>query len=148
VTGGAVVYDLVTENDLYATRDVEKVAPGAEFPIITSARLAPRVATPDKWGGKFDITDEARDRNDLLAFTNHVRKVANTIVRKLNQYAVGTVTAAVSASSRSFTGHSWSAAVPSGATPTAPGARRSVTSTSPARTLMWMRWASCTTPSS
>src|SRR3954464_7478246 len=40
VTGGAVLYDLVTENELYATRDVEKVAPGAEFPIITSARLA------------------------------------------------------------------------------------------------------------
>src|SRR3954447_675109 len=121
VTGGAVLYDLVTENDLYATRDIEKVAPGAEFPIITSARLAPRIATPDKWGGKFDMTDEARDRNDILAFTNHVRKVGNTIVRKLNQYAVGVVNTAVSANSRTASGHSWSAAVPNGATPTAPG---------------------------
>src|ERR1700712_2904315 len=66
VTGGAVIYDLVTENDLYATRDAEKVAPGSEFPILTSARLAPRIATPDKWGGKFDMTDEAMDRNDLI----------------------------------------------------------------------------------
>ena len=121
VTGGAVLFDLVTENDLYASRDVEKVAPGAEFPIITSARLAPRVATPDKWGGKFDMTDEAMDRNDVMAFTNHVRKVSNTVVRKINQYAVGVVAAAVTASSRTLTGHSWSAAVPNGATPTAPG---------------------------
>jgi hypothetical protein len=120
VTGGAVLYDQVTENDLYATRDVEKVAPGAEFPIITSARLAPKIATVDKWGGKFDMTDEARDRNDIVAFTNHVRKVANTVVRKLNQYAVGVVSAAVTANSRTITGHSWSAAVPNGATPTAP----------------------------
>jgi hypothetical protein len=120
VTGGAVLYDQVTENDIYATRDVEKVAPGAEFPIITSARLAPKIATVDKWGGKFDITDEARDRNDQIAFTNHIRKLANTVVRKLNQYAVGVITTAISANSRSTAGHSWSAAVPNGASPTAP----------------------------
>jgi hypothetical protein len=120
VTGGAVIYDQVTENNLYTTRDVEKVAPGAEFPILTSARLAPKIATVDKWGGKFDMTDEARDRNDIVAFTNHVRQVANTIVRKLNQYAVGVVSSAVSANSRTITGHSWSSAVPSGSSPTAP----------------------------
>jgi hypothetical protein len=37
VTGGAVLYDQVTENDLYSTRDVEKIAPGSEFSNITSA---------------------------------------------------------------------------------------------------------------
>src|SRR5436190_2344396 len=47
VTGGAVIYDQVTENDLYTIRDVEKVAPGAEFPEVTSARLAPKIATVD-----------------------------------------------------------------------------------------------------
>lgn len=120
VTGGAVLYDQVTENDLYALRDIEKVAPGSEFPIITSARLAPKIATPDKWGGKFDMTDEAMDRNDQIAFTNHVRKVGNTVVRKLNQYAVGIISAAVSANSRTLTGHSWSSAIPNGASPTAP----------------------------
>lgn len=120
VTGGAVIYDQVTENNLYTARDVEKVAPGAEFPVLTSARLAPKIATVDKWGGKFDMTDEARDRNDILAFTNHVRQVSNTIVRKLNQYAVAVLTAAISANSRTITGDSWSAAVPNGATPTAP----------------------------
>ena len=120
VTGGAVLYDQVTENNLYLIRDVEKVAPGGEFPVVTSARLAPKIATVDKWGGKFDMTDEARDRNDTLAFTNHVRQVANTIVRKLNQYAVAVVDAAVTANSRTLSGHSWSAAVPNGNSPTAP----------------------------
>jgi hypothetical protein len=121
VTGGAVIYDLVTENDLYALRDVEKVAAGAEFPNITSARLAPAIATPDKWGGKFYMTDEARDRNDAIAFMNQTRKLANTIVRKLNQYAVGVLDAAITANSRTLAGNSWSAAIPNGATPTAPG---------------------------
>lgn len=121
MTGGAVLYDQVTENDLYLTRDVELVSPGAEFPVVTSARLAPKVAVPGKWGGKFDMTDEARDRNDVLAFTNHVRKLANTLTRKMNQYAVTVATGAISANSRTITGHSWSAAIPNGATPTAPG---------------------------
>jgi hypothetical protein len=120
VTGGAVIFDLVTENDLYSIRDIEKVAAGAEFPVITSARLAPQIATPDKWGGKFYMTDEARDRNDTLAFMNQTRKLANTIVRKLNQYVIGVLDSAVTANSRTLAGHSWSAAVPNGNTPTAP----------------------------
>jgi hypothetical protein len=114
VTGGAVIYDQVTENDLYLVRDIEKVAPGGKFPNVGSARLAPKVATVDKWGGKFSMTKEAMDRNDQLAFTNQVRKLGNTIVRKLNQYAVGVVAAAVSANTRSTTGHSWSGAIPPG----------------------------------
>jgi hypothetical protein len=120
ISGGAVLYDEITENDLYAIRDVELVESGEEFPLITSARLAPKVATPKKWGGKFFITDEARDRNEIVAFTNQVRKVANTIVRKTDQYVVAVLQASIAANSRTLTGHSWSAAVPAGSSPTAP----------------------------
>jgi hypothetical protein len=42
VTGGAVVFDSVEANDNYASRDVERVAPGAEFPIITSGAARAR----------------------------------------------------------------------------------------------------------
>ena len=35
ITGGAVVYDEITENDIYAIRDVETVESGEEFPLIT-----------------------------------------------------------------------------------------------------------------
>lgn len=120
VSGGAVLYDQITENDLYAIRDVEQVEAGEEFPIITTARLAPRVAVPQKWGGKFFVTDEARQRNDVIAVNNQARKVANTIVRKTNQYAVAVVQAVATANSRTTTGHNWSTAVPNGNTPTAP----------------------------
>jgi hypothetical protein len=70
------VFDSVEANDLYTTRDVERVAPGAEFPIITSARRAPGVAEVEKWGGKVWISDEARDRNDNVLFTNQLRQLA------------------------------------------------------------------------
>jgi hypothetical protein len=120
VSGGAVLYDEITENDRFAIRDVELVESGEEFPLITSARLAPKVATPKKWGGKFFVTDEARDRNEIVGFTNQVRKVANTIVRKTDQYVVAVLQASIAANSRTMTGHSWSSAVPAGSSPTAP----------------------------
>jgi hypothetical protein len=33
ITGGAVLYDEITENDIYAIRDVELVEAGEEFPL-------------------------------------------------------------------------------------------------------------------
>lgn len=122
VTGGAVVYDLLTENELYLDRDVEPVAPGTEFPIVTSQRRAPKVAEVEKFGGKYFFTDEARDRNDQSAFQNENIKLGNTIVRKLNARAVETLEAAIAANggNSEFVGNDWSAAVPGGSNPTLP----------------------------
>ena len=108
VTGGAVVYDQATTNELYLDRDVERVSPGAEFPIVTSERLAPKVAEVEKWGGKIFITDEARDRNDSAGFTNEVRKLSNTIVRKLNQRTIAELEASIAATGQSGSGQDWS----------------------------------------
>lgn len=115
VSGGAIVYDEIIANDLYLDRDIQRVGPGDEFPIVTSQRRAPKVAEVEKWGGKFFVTVEARDRNDVSVFTRHVRQLANTIVRKINQRAVEVLEAAVQASpTRQVTGNSWSAVVTGG----------------------------------
>lgn len=114
VTGGAVIYTEVAGNDLYATRDVQKVAPGEEFPVLTFQRRGVNVATPDKWGGKFAITWEARDRNDVQQFTNAVRQLANTIVRKINQHGVAVLDAYITANSRTVTGLNWATVVTTG----------------------------------
>lgn len=108
VTGGAVVYDDVVASDLYADRDVQRVAPGTEFPIVSFSRRAPRAAEVEKWGGKFYYTDEARDRNDVSLFARAVRQLANTIVRKLNQRAVEILEAVITANSRTVSGQDWS----------------------------------------
>src|SRR3954453_10453137 len=79
VSGGAVVYDELLANDLYTDRDIERVAPGDEFPLIPSSRRAPKVAEVEKWGGKFFVTIEARDRNDVSVFVRNVRQLSNTI---------------------------------------------------------------------
>ncbi len=115
VSGGAVVYDELIANDLYGDRDIEKVMPGDEFPLLTSTRRAPKVAEVEKWGGKFFITVEARDRNDVAVFTRNVRQLSNTIVRKINQRAVEALESAVQASpNRLVTGVNWATVVTGG----------------------------------
>lgn len=92
VSGGAVVYDEATLNELYATRDVQLIEPGAEFPVIETDRKGPKVAAVQKWGGKVWIPDEARDRNQTVLFTNKIRQLTNTVIRKINQRAIDVMT--------------------------------------------------------
>lgn len=114
VTGGAVVYDELQANDLYLERDIGRVEPTNEFPIITSRRRVPKVAVVEKWGAKFFIADEARDRNDVAEYTRQVRQLANTIVRKINQRTIGELATAITAGTRTITGHDWGAVVTTG----------------------------------
>jgi hypothetical protein len=109
VTGGAVVYDVVVQPDLYADRDIQRVEPGSEFPIIAFSRRAPQAAVVEKWGGKFYFLDEARDRNLTTEFTRAVRQLSNTIVRKINQRGVQILNAFVTSAARTVTGNDWSA---------------------------------------
>jgi hypothetical protein len=119
VAAGAVVFDEVQANDVYPNRDVEAIAPAAEFPIVTTERRAPNTAEVEKWGGKVFITDEARDRNDTAEFTKEVRQLANVIVRKLNQRAVGALVAALVGGGRDVIGNNWATYNPETSSPLA-----------------------------
>jgi hypothetical protein len=116
VTGGAVIYDDLQANDLFTDRDIQLISPGEEFPLIVSSRRFPKVAEVEKWGGKFFVTVEARDRNDVSVFVRNTRMLGNTIVRKINQRAVGVLEAAVQvAPTRVITGNNWSTVITAGA---------------------------------
>lgn len=114
VTGGALVYDQLTLNDLYldTARTVQDISPGDEFPIVTHSQGAPSVALVTKTGGKFDITDEARDRNDEITFQRKSRKLINSIVKDLNAKALAKLDAAITAytATQTVTGVSWTTA--------------------------------------
>jgi hypothetical protein len=128
VSGGAVLYDQVIRYDVYTDRDVEQVEPGGEFPILTGVRRAPLVAQVGKYGGKFPVTDEAKRRNNITRLNNQMRRVANTIVRKMNQLGLAELAAAIAANSREGASISWSAALTTSLTTATPATR-------PARTL-------------
>lgn len=107
VTGGAVIYDQAVANELYLTRDVERVAPGDEFPVVDAERRTPKIAEVEKWGGKVFIPDEAKTRNQTALFANKVRQLANTQVRKINQRSVAVLMAAITEHAQTFTGRDW-----------------------------------------
>jgi hypothetical protein len=115
VTGGAIVYDLVERNEIYASRDIGRVSPGGEFPLITTERPAPSIAEVEKWGGKVFLTDEARERNKAALFTNKMRQLTNTIIRKLNQRAIAELEKSITASGQETNGNNWSTVVVGGA---------------------------------
>lgn len=120
VSGGAVIYDQAILNELYLDRDVERVMPGDEFPIVGSSRQAPKVAEVEKYGGKFFVFDEARDRNDQAHFNNQVTMLGNTIVRKVNTRAVAELDTQIAAlgGAGTFAGHDWGAVVTGGSSQT------------------------------
>ena len=118
VTGGAVVYDQALTNQLYLTRDVQRVAPGEEYPLVTSERVTPKVAEVEKWGGKVYVTDEARERNDSVGLTNQLRQLTNTIIRKINARAIAELEKALALfPSQTYSGHDWNTYKPAGTEP-------------------------------
>jgi hypothetical protein len=114
VSGGAVIYDVADLNELYAARDVEKVAPGGEIPLVTGLQRGPNVAEVEKWGGKVFITDEAKDRNDSAKFTKLMRQLTNTIIRKINARSMETLLNAVTTWNQTVVGHNWSSVITAG----------------------------------
>lgn len=116
VSGGGVIYDQLTLNDLFSTRDVQNVEPGAEFPIVTSENAEPKFAPVEKYGGKFFVTDEARDRNDQGVIQREGRKLINTIARKTDQKAIAALDASIAAMSATqvITGNNWNNVVTGG----------------------------------
>jgi hypothetical protein len=104
---GAVVYEQATENDLYPERDIERVEPGDEFPVVTFASGEARTAQVEKFGGKFPVTDEARRRNQGGRVLRAMQQIANTIQRKTQQRALAELDAAIVEHGRSGAGSSW-----------------------------------------
>jgi hypothetical protein len=107
IVGGAVAFEQATENDLFANRDVSRVAPGDEFPVVTFDRAAPRTAQVEKFGGKFPITDEARRRNNIGRVNRAILQLANTIQLKTQQRALAELDAAITEHGRTAVGTSW-----------------------------------------
>lgn len=120
VAAGAVIYEQMQRDALFTSRDTEQRGPGDEYPVLTGNRGPDLVALAEDWGGKFYVTDQARDRNDARYLDQQVTRLANTLVRKVNQRAVQTIEAAISpaGSIDSIVGNNWSSFQVAGSTPT------------------------------
>lgn len=112
VSGGALVYNQLVANDLFPVRGGQKVSPGAEFPEVTFDRPEPKTAQVEKFGGKFRVTDEARDRNDLSSIQSEGVKLGNDVQRWLHARALTELDASIAAigSDVQMTGTNWETA--------------------------------------
>lgn len=93
--GGAVLYDQLTSvGDFFTDRDVEAIAPGAEFPLVSEGVGAPLTASVTKWGGAAIFTYEEidRDRRDVL--NRNLIKLRNTLVKKVDAVAIAVLNGA------------------------------------------------------
>lgn len=107
VQGGAVLYEQGGLLDNFTNRDVERIEPGDEAPIVGGERVSIRTAQVEKFGGKFPVTDEARRRNMLSRVNNQMRRLSNTIVRKMHQRGLAELAAAIAEHGRTAIGTSW-----------------------------------------
>lgn len=89
---GAVIYDEVLGHPADQDRDVEIIAPGAEFPIVGTTDEMQKMAKVDKYGGAAELTFEAVRRNDTDTMQKRLVIVSNLIIKRVNSVAVNALT--------------------------------------------------------
>ena len=104
--GGALLYSELEENEVYPERDIEEVLPGEEFPRMAFRRPTLMVELARKWGGTFEVTDEAVKYNRMNEVQKAITQVSNALVRKQNAIALGKAIAKIKAS-QSFVANNW-----------------------------------------
>jgi hypothetical protein len=98
-TGGAVSYEI--SEAIYNTREVNAVSPGAEYPRDTPGTGTAALAAVSKWGQAVRVTDEqikrANPPGDVI--DRALRKLLNTIIRKVDRVTIAAIASAVTQTS-------------------------------------------------
>jgi hypothetical protein len=117
--GGVVIYSEWSPTYSLLDRKAEPLAPDAEVPLAGTQEQDVKMVPVEADGLGYTITRPQEKRNQRYVIDRKDRGLANSIADKFNSRAVTAITAAISASSRTFASTDWSAVVTDGATPTA-----------------------------
>ncbi len=91
--GGAILYEI--GEGMFLAKDPEAVNPGAQYPRTTEVRGAAAIAAVKKWGEDVPLTDEAIGRLKGNALERVLRKLSNTMIRKVDTLAMAAAAAAI-----------------------------------------------------
>lgn len=101
VQGGAVKYTISAVGDYFLpTGQLMPRAPGAEAPRISGTRQRPVVAYPESVSGSIEVTDEARQRNDMIQLRTTLQQASNTFANTFQSLGEAALDALVTTSSR------------------------------------------------
>lgn len=80
IQGGSLIVEETFPEDFFLPAGGEPAprAPGTEAPNLASMRHEPKVRRPESWAGRIEVTDEAKQRNNVIAVRNQFTKAANT----------------------------------------------------------------------
>lgn len=112
VEGGGILYNVVQASDFYMSTDVEQRNPGAEYRVVEGTDPDPKLAFVADWGGKFQVFEEQRTRNNVSYMDQQTTQLANTLSRKLDVEAIRVVEdALVEDAANVVAGHTWNGLV-------------------------------------
>lgn len=103
-SGGAVLYEI--SEPLFNNREIEAVAPGSEYPRDTPSTGEAATAAVSKWGQAVYLSDEAIKRNLYggSEVDRALRKVVNTVIRKVDRITIAAVASAVTQTQEAIAG--------------------------------------------
>lgn len=104
--GGAILYEI--SEGMFLAKDPESVNPGAQYPRSTEVRGAAAIAAVKKWGEDVPLTDEAIGRLKGNALERVLRKLSNTMIRKVDTLSMAAASAAITLSQTETAG--WASA--------------------------------------
>lgn len=119
VNGGAIIYTETFPEDhfLPAGQSIAPRSPGSEAPRVAPAGRPPKMAYPESYSMSLEITDEARQRNQVMQVQDVFTRAANTFADRLQTRGEQALDAFVTSSGRTTTAGAgtfgqWSAAAP------------------------------------
>lgn len=109
VQGGAVIYTPTFPTSLFLDpqQTIAPRAPGSQAPLISGKRYTPQVARPESKSGRIEVTDEAKQRNQVWDVQNTFQKAANSFADYMQTRGIQALNNAVSAWSRTISGVNW-----------------------------------------
>jgi hypothetical protein len=94
------VVKFYVSNPLFATSPTAEVAEYGEFPVFETETGELMVATTIKRGGRLELSDELRRRNNIDLVNLKIQQVTNTFTRDWDAYFMALILAAIAVTSQ------------------------------------------------